>query len=106
LISGGSRVSNNGWLSNKLKEGKYKVSRPIDLAHLIAKQILEPQLGDMVKQANYVMSIAGPVGADNRTLIRYTNVFSEKDSNIPLAKMIENIVSRQNKTISTRTNKF
>jgi predicted NBD/HSP70 family sugar kinase len=71
-----------------------KITREIstrrDLCDLVAQRI--ETLGG--QQENFVLSIAGPVSADNRVVRKYTNVLPD-DADIPVADMVENEVKRR-----------
>jgi predicted NBD/HSP70 family sugar kinase len=73
-----------GCRANKIAR---EISTRRDLCDLIAQRIAT--IGG--QQANFVLSIAGPVSADNRIGRKYTNVLPD-DADIPVADMVENAV--------------
>jgi predicted NBD/HSP70 family sugar kinase len=77
----------SGCHAEKIARG---ISTRRDLCDLVAQRI--ETLGG--QQANFVLSIAGPVSADNRIVRKYTNVLPD-DTDIPVADMVENAVKRR-----------
>jgi len=67
-----------------------KISTRRDLCDMVAQRITT--LGR--DQANFVLSIAGPVSADNRIVRKYTNVLPD-EADIPVADMVENAVKER-----------
>jgi glucokinase len=61
-----------------------------DLRDLLVNKIVSLGAG----QESYVLSFAGPVSSDNRTVRKYTNVLPD-DADIPIADMVEEEVRRQ-----------
>lgn len=86
-------VDHNGALDSRGCHAE-KIAREIsarrDLCDLVGQRI--ETLGG--EQANFVLSIAGPVSADNRIVRKYTNVLPG-DADIPVADMVEKAVKER-----------
>jgi glucokinase len=66
------------------------LATPGDLRDFLVQKITGPGTG----QENYVLSVAGPISADNRVVRKYTNVLHDA-AEIPLADMVEGAVRLQ-----------
>ncbi len=71
-----------------------KIAQTITTREGLRDLIVDTIVSRGISQADYVLSLAGPISADNRVIRKYTNVL-RNDLDIPISDMVEREIRRR-----------